>query len=392
MKTKITTLVIAFLLILSGAIQAQNVISVTANNSDISDNLNLEAIATLFGESKNLEQFEEQLNNPKNKISNLDLNEDGYVDYIRVVEHHEDGTYLVTLQDVIGKDLYQDIATIDVERNTMGDINVQIVGNPYIYGSNYIIDPIYVNRPLIFSYFWNPYYRLWSSPYYWNHYPYYYRTWHTYALYKYRRNIQRFIRPSYYYRYPDYRRNHRAFTIYNKIRRNDYERRHPNKSFNHRFNDMKNRHELERRRNTSDHYVRSGRVNDRYKSNNGSRTIRNNNQKYNRSNNRSGSQVKRNENNSNRVVNNRGSNVNTRVLPSKSYKPKRTTTVRSTGTPSRSTVTNKPVRTSRNSYVRSNSSSNKKAVRTTKSSSSTKRAIRTKPPKNVKKTEREKRK
>lgn len=389
MKTKITTLLIALLLIIGNAIQAQNVITVTANNSDISDNLNLEAIATIFGESKNLQQFEEQLNNPNNKISNLDLNQDGYVDYIRVVEHYENGVYLITLQDVLGENLYQDIATIDVERNTSGTVSVQIIGNPYIYGANYIIEPIYVTRPLIFSYFWNPYYRLWTSPYYWNHYPRYFRFWHTYALYKYRRNIHRFVRSSHYYRYPTYRRNHTAALFYKKISRNDYERRHPNRSFNHRFNDLKNRHELDRRRNTSNHYVRSGRVTNQYKSNNDSRNVRNNNQNYNRSNNRSGSQVKKNANTGNRVVNRSGSHVKTRVVPSRSFKPKRTTTVRSNSS-SKSRVTSKPARTSRSSYTRSNTSNNRKSVKSTKSRSNNKRAVKTKPQKKEKKSERTK--
>lgn len=393
MKTKITSLLIALLLILGGAIQAQNVITVTANNSDISDNLNLEAIATLFGESKNLQQFEEQLNNPKNKISNLDLNQDGYVDYIRVIEHHENGAYLVTLQDVLGEDLYQDIATIDVEKNTEGNVSVQIIGNPYIYGSNYIIEPIYVQRPLIFSYFWNPYSRLWTSPYYWNHYPYYYRTWHTYALYKYRNNIRRFIRPSHYYRYPSYRRNHMAFSFYKKISRNDYERRHPNRSFNHRFSNIKNRHELVRRRDASNHTVRSGNVTNRYKSNNGSRTVRNNNRNYNRSNNRSGSQVKRNENTGNRVVNRSGSQVKTRVVPSKSYKPKRTTPLHySSPSSSKSTVKRSPARTSRSTYTRSNTSNKKKAVKSTRSRSTNKKAVKPQPKKKETKSERKKRK
>lgn len=392
MKTKITTLIIALLMIISGAIQAQNVITVTANSSDISDNLNLEAIATLFGESKNLQQFEEQLNNPDNKISNLDLNQDGYVDYIRVIEHYENNAYLITLQDVLGEDLYQDIATIDVEKNTSGTVSVQIVGNPYIYGSNYIIEPIYVQRPLIFSYFWNPYYRLWRSPYYWNHYPYYFRTWHTYALYKYRRNIQRFIRPYLYYRYPSYRRNHLAFSYYKKISRNDYERRHPNRSFNQRFNNVRNRYELERKRNNSNHYVRSGNATNRYKSNNGSRNVRNGNRNYDRSNNRSGSQVKRNVDTRNRVVNRSGSRVNTRVVPSKSYKPRKTTTTVRSSSPSRSNVTSRPARTSRSTYTRSNTSTNRKAVRSTKTRTNTKRAVQAKPQRKAKKTERKERK
>lgn len=37
---------------------AQDVTTVTANNEDISDNLDLEAVASVFGTSKDLEYFE----------------------------------------------------------------------------------------------------------------------------------------------------------------------------------------------------------------------------------------------------------------------------------------------------------------------------------------------
>ena len=54
--------------------------TVKASNSDISDNLDLRAVATIFGDASNLEDFERRLNDPKTQISNLDLNNDNYVD------------------------------------------------------------------------------------------------------------------------------------------------------------------------------------------------------------------------------------------------------------------------------------------------------------------------
>jgi hypothetical protein len=65
---------------------AQDVTTVTARSEDISDNLDLEAVASVFGESKDLEDFEKRLNGPDTQISNLDLNNDGEVDYLRVME------------------------------------------------------------------------------------------------------------------------------------------------------------------------------------------------------------------------------------------------------------------------------------------------------------------
>ena len=83
MKTIITSITCVILFIL-GSLNAQDVTTVTVKSSDISDNLDLEAVASLFGESENLEDFEKKLNDPELQISNLDLNKDGNRNFIRL--------------------------------------------------------------------------------------------------------------------------------------------------------------------------------------------------------------------------------------------------------------------------------------------------------------------
>lgn len=151
---------------------------VTANSYDISDNLDLRAVASIFGEAKDLADFEYRLNDPNLRINNLDLNGDGYVDYLRVIEVVENYTHLVIVQAVLGRDMFQDVATIEVEKNKRrGNVNIQIVGNSYIYGPNYIYEPYYVVTPPVFSLFWgisySPYYSSWSWGYYPSYYSYY---------------------------------------------------------------------------------------------------------------------------------------------------------------------------------------------------------------------------
>jgi len=255
MNKKILSLFVAILISLSGG-YAQNTITVNAVGNDISENLDLEAVATLFGESKNLENFETRLNDPRNQISNLDLNQDGYVDYIRLVESTENGVYIITLQDVLGNDQFQDVATIDVGKNSEGYTQIEIVGNPYFYGPNYIIQPIYENTPVIFSIFWNPYYRLWISPYYWNFYPHFFHPWRPSALSRYRMHINAFRRAPQYYRYINASSNHNNMVFHNKAFRNDYERMHPDRSFNHRNQGYKNARELYQKRNDFNHNVK----------------------------------------------------------------------------------------------------------------------------------------
>jgi len=152
------------LLISISNLYAQDVTTVEAKDTDVSDNLDLEAVASLFGDSKNLEEFEKKLNDPETQISNLDLNEDGEVDYLRVTETSKGDTHLVTIQAVIGKDQYQDVATIDVEKKGKDETQVQVVGDVYMYGPGYIITPVYIHPPVICIWFGGPYYSPWRSP------------------------------------------------------------------------------------------------------------------------------------------------------------------------------------------------------------------------------------
>jgi len=116
MKTKFVSIV---LLLFSSMLFAQDRTIVNATNSEISDNLDLRAVASIFGDSQNLEDFERRLNDPQLQISNLDLNNDNQVDYLRVIESIQGYTHLIIIQAVLSQDVYQDIATIEIEKNNV---------------------------------------------------------------------------------------------------------------------------------------------------------------------------------------------------------------------------------------------------------------------------------
>jgi hypothetical protein len=234
-----------------GAVYAQDITRVEATSYDISENLDLKAVASVFGESKDLEDFEYKLNDPELQISNLDLNRDGYVDYLRVVENSEKRTILITIQAVIGKDLSQDVATIDIVKDSNGRSYVQVVGDVYMYGADYIIEPIYVYSPPVVLYLWGSSYRRWHSPYYWQYYPTYYHAWHPYTCHVYHNNIHVHVNVHHRYYYPKSRRSSTAANIHNRTRRNDYARCHPNRSFSSRNEGVRNTHELNRRQRTT---------------------------------------------------------------------------------------------------------------------------------------------
>lgn len=249
MKTKLFLLA---LLIAVGTttIQAQNRSFVNAANTEISDNLDLRAVASIFGDSRNLQDFERRLNDPRLQISNLDLNYDNQVDYLRVIESVQRGTHVIILQSVIDFDLYQDIATIEVEKDRYNKVSIQVVGNQFMYGNNYIYEPVYYTTPRIYASFWLTNYRPYCSSWSWNFYPSYYYTWNPFPVYRYRNNIDNCLNTYNNYNYVNYRRSSLAINIYNSKRSKGYEKLHPNHSFSKRNNDVKNRYELDSKRNT----------------------------------------------------------------------------------------------------------------------------------------------
>jgi hypothetical protein len=247
MKTKII-ISACFAFLFSSPLLAQDRTTVNATSSEISDNLDLRAIASIFGDAKNLEDFERQLNDSKIQISNLDLNDDNQVDYLRVIESVEENAHLIIVQAVLGRDTFQDVATIEVERDRNNQVQVQVVGDVYMYGQNYIYEPVYVSTPIIYTTLWTPRYRPYCSAWYWNFYPTYYYAWNPYPVFRYRNNVSIHINFKNHYSYVNTRKCARAVVMHQPIRANYCERIHPNRAFAYRNNSIKNRYELDRTR------------------------------------------------------------------------------------------------------------------------------------------------
>lgn len=250
MKTKILSLLMLFFLSITG-MSAQDRTTVTANNSDISDNLDLRAVASIFGDSRDLNDFERRLNDPNAQISNLDLNNDNRVDYLRVIETVEGNVHLIVIQSVLGLDTYQDIATVEVERDRYNKVQVQVVGDVYMYGDNYIYEPVYAYTPVIYTSFWVGNYRPYYSSWYWGYYPSFYVAWTPFPIYTYHSHIGIYINHHHHYNYVNYRRCSVAYNnYYNGRRGNAYERQYPTRSFAQRNEGFSNRRDLVKTRKT----------------------------------------------------------------------------------------------------------------------------------------------
>lgn len=250
MKTKMIIGSVLSMLSITAVI-AQDKTTVSAYNAEISDNLDLRAVASIFGDSKDLADFERRLNDPEIQISNLDLNNDNQVDYLRVIETVEGNAHLIVIQSVLGRDTYQDVATVEVERDRNNRIQVQVVGDVYMYGPNYIYEPVYAYTPVIYSTFWIGNYRPYCSSWYWGYYPSYYYAWSPWPIFRYRNHIGISINFHHHYNYVNYRR---CGVVYNNYYRggrrgNGYEVRYPNRSFQHRNSNYANRYELDQNRN-----------------------------------------------------------------------------------------------------------------------------------------------
>lgn len=270
MKAKFASLLVVFLTALTAQLPAQRSITVEATNDDISYYLDLKAVASIFGESRNLEDFERRLNDYDSQISNLDLNGDGKIDYLRVIETSENNVHLIVIQAILDRDVFQDVATIVVERDRYKRSYIQIIGDPYMYGYNYIIEPVYIRVPRIISWFWTPRYHRWHSPYYWGYYPDYYRYRRPIEINLYLSNIHKHINYNHHYRYTENRRNQNVIRLQSSISRNDYGNKYPDRNFNNRHSDVKNRHEFETRSSSnSRNYQNNG--------NNGNRGVYNEN-------------------------------------------------------------------------------------------------------------------
>lgn len=165
------------------------------------DHFSLESAIELFKVASSPEDFEQRLNSENNDANNLDLNEDGEVDYIRVVDNMEGDAHALVLQVALSETESQDIAVIAIEKQGPESAILQIIGDENLCGTETIAEPfdeetvksgrekgpaalgssvrIMVNVwawPAV-RFMYAPSYRVWASPYRWRVYPRAWRPW-----------------------------------------------------------------------------------------------------------------------------------------------------------------------------------------------------------------------
>ncbi|THU35823.1 hypothetical protein FAM09_20725 [Niastella caeni] len=187
------------------------------------DNFSLQGALELFKKAGSPEEFEKLLNTEDSKVNNLDLNEDGNTDYIKVVSKRENDVQIFVLQALVSEKESQDVAVIELEKTGKENAVIDIVGDEDIFGEETIVEPgdsqdnafnegfsslaggpnmeiasmaspagIVVNVwawPCV-RFVYAPSYALWVSPFSWRARPVWYRpwrplAWHVYRPYRY---------------------------------------------------------------------------------------------------------------------------------------------------------------------------------------------------------------
>ena len=211
-------------------------VTVTNYNSDPCFSLDLNAVAAAFAESRSVREFEELLNSSRYMINNLDLNHDGWIDYLRVIETYRGYYHTMLIQACLGYGVFQDVATLIAERRSNA-LYVEVVGDRYLYGYNYIVRPVFVKRPPLWDVFGRSAYAAWSSPYAYGAYPHYYTRPKPVYLNHYQAYVNTYMKNHHYCHQCDYPTvvfysDYTTMTRSNS--RNDYATQHPNDSFEQR--------------------------------------------------------------------------------------------------------------------------------------------------------------
>lgn len=210
--------------------------TVTNFNTDLSFYLDLNAVAAAFAEARNVAEFEQLLNSSRYMINNLDLNRDGWIDYLRVIETHRGVYHTFLIQACLGQSMFQDVATLVAEHRPSA-LYVEVIGDRWLYGPNYIVRPVFVKRPPLWTVFGRPAYVAWSSPYYYGYWPSYYQKPKPIYLNHYQAYVRTYMTNHHYCHQCDYPKQP-YYSGYAQMTQpnshNDYAVRHPQDAFEQR--------------------------------------------------------------------------------------------------------------------------------------------------------------
>jgi hypothetical protein len=193
------------------------------------DNFSLQGALEMFKNAFSPEEFEKLINTKDNGVNNLDLNEDGDIDYIRVIDKSEKNAHAFVLQIPVSEKESQDIAVIELEKTGDEKAEIQIIGDEDIFGEEVIVEPgdgnngsAYIENETRFAgghgaaaaytnsepgivvnvwmwpavrFVYRPAYVAWYSPWRWHYYPGWWKPWRPLGWHAYHPLRVRYYRP-----------------------------------------------------------------------------------------------------------------------------------------------------------------------------------------------------
>jgi hypothetical protein len=192
LRTIASVSIAAFLVVLLAACGSDKK-NVTVINAK--DGLDLRVLPDLVRKAKNAKELEKLLNEPGQKVNNLDLDEDGKVDYIKVTEFGKDnastsaakkGKHGFSLSVTVGGQ-EQEVAVVEIETDKDG-ARVQTYGNRHIYGHHHYYHRRYGATDFLMWHYLTSSHRPYHSYYGYGNYPSYYRSQNTQPLQTYRKS------------------------------------------------------------------------------------------------------------------------------------------------------------------------------------------------------------
>ena len=169
------------------------------------DHFSLQGALEMFKQSSSIEEFEKLINTESKNVNNLDLNADGEIDYVKVIDKADKDVHAFILQVAVSETENQDIAVIELEKTGDTTAMLQIIGDEEMYGEQVIVeasdegdeiddnngsgngpnaDTYEASRIVVNVFFWpsvrfvyRPVYTPWVSPWRWRHYPGWWRPW-----------------------------------------------------------------------------------------------------------------------------------------------------------------------------------------------------------------------
>jgi hypothetical protein len=168
------------------------------------DNFSLQGALQMFQQASSIEKFEKLINSEGNHVNNLDLDGDGDIDYVKVIDKSDKDAHAFILQVPVSENESQDIAVIELEKTGDASAVLQIVGDEDIYGEEVIVEPdggdekkdgngpggesAFDNNvyPIVINvwgwssvrFVYGPLYKPWVSPWRWHYYPVWWKPWH----------------------------------------------------------------------------------------------------------------------------------------------------------------------------------------------------------------------